>query len=279
MPITHCGDLMVMSILLMKRFVTSMLQGLGSALLLALPFVAQAEYGYNLPVGVTPVSHQIYDLHMLIFYICLAIGAGVFAALFYAIYAFRKSRGAVAANYHESFWIEILWTAIPLLLVVVMLIPAVRLLTKMDDTSKPVMNIKITGAQWKWQYSYLEEGIQFFSNLSTSPAQIRGQQPKGKHYLLEVDKPMVVPIHQKIRLLFTSSDVNHSWWVPDLGVKMDCIPGYVNEAWIWIEKPGMYRGQCTELCGMQHGYMPIVVDARSEADYEQWVRQQQSQTR
>ena len=240
---------------------------------------ASAEYSINLPVGVTPVSHQIYDLHMLIFYICLAIGVGVFAALFYAIFAFRKSNGAVAANYHESLWIEILWTAIPLVLVVLMLIPAVRLLSKIDDTSKPVMNIKVTGAQWKWQYSYLEEGIEFYSNLSTSPAQIRGLQPKGKHYLLEVDKPMVVPIHQKIRLLFTSNDVNHSWWVPELGVKVDCIPGYVNESWIWIEKPGMYRGQCTELCGMQHGYMPIVVDARSEADYEKWVRSQQKQQR
>ena len=240
---------------------------------------ASAEYSINLPMGVTPVSHQIYDLHMLIFYICLAIGVGVFAALFYAIFAFRKSNGAVAANYHESLWIEILWTAIPLVLVVLMLIPAVRLLSKIDDTSKPVMNIKVTGAQWKWQYSYLEEGIEFYSNLSTSPAQIRGLQPKGKHYLLEVDKPMVVPIHQKIRLLFTSNDVNHSWWVPELGVKVDCIPGYVNESWIWIEKPGMYRGQCTELCGMQHGYMPIVVDARSEADYEKWVRSQQKQQR
>lgn len=240
---------------------------------------ASAEYSINLPVGVTPVSHQIYDLHMLIFYICLAIGVGVFAALFYAIFAFRKSNGAVAANYHESLWIEILWTAIPLVLVVLMLIPAVRLLSKIDDTSKPVMNIKVTGAQWKWQYSYLEEGVEFYSNLSTSPAQIRGLQPKGKHYLLEVDKPMVVPIHQKIRLLFTSNDVNHSWWVPELGVKVDCIPGYVNESWIWIEKPGMYRGQCTELCGMQHGYMPIVVDARSEADYEKWVRSQQKQQR
>lgn len=233
-----------------------------------------ADYTINLPVGVTPVSHKIYDLHMLIFYICLAIGIGVFAALFYAIYAFRRSQGAVASNYHENFWIEILWTAIPLVLVVLMLVPAIRLLGKMDDTSKPVMNIKVTGAQWKWQYSYLEEGIEFYSNLSTSPAQIRGLKPKGKYYLLEVDKPMVVPIQQKIRLLFTSNDVNHSWWVPELGVKMDCIPGYVNESWMWIEKPGMYRGQCTELCGMQHGYMPIVVDARSEADYEKWLQEQ-----
>lgn len=234
-----------------------------------------AEYTVNLPVGVTPTSHQIYDLHMLIFYICLVIGVGVFAALFYAIYAFRKSQGVVAANYHDSFWVEILWTAIPMVLVILMLIPSIRLLSKMDDTSKPVMNIKVTGVQWKWQYSYLEEGIEFNSNLSTSPAQIRGAQPKGKNYLLEVDKPMVVPIRQKIRLLFTSNDVNHSWWVPQLGVKSDCIPGYVNESWIWVEKAGVYRGQCTELCGMQHGYMPIVVDARSAEDYEKWVKEQQ----
>lgn len=235
-----------------------------------------ADYVINLPVGVTPVSHQIYDLHMLIFYVCMAIGVGVFAVLFYAIYAFRKSKGAVAASYHDSFWVEVLWTVIPLVLVVILVVPAIRLLSQMDDATKPVMNVKITGSQWKWQYSYLEEGIEFYSNLATSPAQIQGKEAKGEHYLLEVDKPLVVPIHQKVRLLFTSSDVIHSWWVPELGVKMDCIPGYINESWIWIEKPGIYRGQCTELCGMQHGFMPIVVDARAEADYAKWVIESQS---
>ena len=233
-----------------------------------------AEYGYNLPVGATKVSHKIYDLHMMILYICLAIGFVVYMALFFAVYKHRKSVGAKAKMIHGSLFAEILWTAIPFVLVIIMLIPAVRILTEIVDVREPEMNVKITGIQWKWRYDYLEEGLNFYSNLSTPMAQILGQEPKGPHYLYEVDKPLVLPVHKKVKLLFTSQDVNHSWWVPDLGIKHDCIPGYIGEGWVYIEKPGTYRGQCTELCGMQHGYMPIVVEAKSEKDYMAWLDEQ-----
>ena len=238
-----------------------------------------ADYALNMPYGVTPTSHKIYNLHMLIFGICVFIAVGVFATLFYAIYAFRKKARVQAAQFHENVWVEVIWTVIPLILVILMMIPTVYVMYDLDDSSRPAINIKVTGIQWKWQYDYLEEGIGFYSNLSTTPAQIRGEVPKGKHYLLEVDKPLVVPIHTKIRFLFTSNDVNHSWWVPDLGVKKDCIPGYINDAWVKIDKPGTYRGQCTELCGMQHGYMPIVVEALAEADYQKWLQAQKASGR
>ena len=235
---------------------------------------AWADWTINMPRGVTSISHKIYDLHMMVFYICLFIAIGVFIALFYAIFAFRKRPKAVASDFHESLSIELLWTLIPLVLVILMMIPTVYVMFDLDDTSRPDMTIKISGIQWKWRYDYLDEGVDFLSNLKTSPGMIRGSEPKSPHYLLEVDKPLVVPVHTKIRLLFTSNDVNHSWWVPELGIKMDCIPGYVNEAWVNIEKPGVYRGQCTELCGMQHGYMPIVVEAKSLADYAHWLAEQ-----
>ncbi len=239
-----------------------------------------ADWTINMPRGVTSISHKIYDLHMMVFYICLFIAVGVFIALFYAIFAFRKKPNAVASNFHESLTIEVIWTVIPLVLVIIMMVPTVWVMFDLDDTSRPQMNIKISGIQWKWRYDYLDEGIDFLSSLKSTPGMIRGTEPKSPHYLLEVDKPLVVPVNTKIRLLFTSNDVNHSWWVPELGIKKDCIPGYINEAWVNIEKPGIYRGQCTELCGMQHGYMPIVVDARSAADYKKWVQlQQQKQQR
>ena len=240
---------------------------------------ANAEYGLNMPYGVTPTSHKIYDLHMLIFAICCVIAVGVFGVLFYSVVAFRKRPNVKAQQFHDNLWVEIAWTVIPLILVIIMMIPTVSVMVDLNDASRPSMNIKVTGIQWKWQYDYLEEGVGFYSSLSTTPAQIRGEAPKGPHYLLEVDKPLVVPIHTKIRLLFTSNDVNHSWWVPDLGVKKDCIPGYINDAWMKIDKPGTYRGQCTELCGMQHGYMPIVVEAVSEEDYARWVAQQRQSKR
>ena len=233
-----------------------------------------AEYGMNLPMGVTLMSHKIYHLHMLMFYICLVIGLGVFIALFYALYRFRKKEGVKAQLFHGSVWVELIWTAIPLVLVIIMLVPAVRVLYELNDVRASTKNIKITGIQWKSRYDYLEDGLSFYSSLSTPMDQIKGKEPKGKHYLLEVDKPLVLPVRQKIKLLFTSNDVNHSWWVPELGIKRDCIPGYVGEAWIYIEKPGVYRGQCTELCGMQHGFMPIVVEAKTEKDYQEWLKLQ-----
>ena len=235
---------------------------------------ARADWVYNMPRGVTSISHKIYDLHMLIFYICLVICVGVFCVLFYAMYAFRKRPRAVSSDFHESFTIEFIWTLIPFILVVLMMVPTIYVMFDLDDTSRPDMTIKISGIQWKWRYDYLDEGIDFLSNLKTTPGMIRGSEPKSPHYLLEVDNALVVPVHTKIRLLFTANDVNHSWWVPELGIKKDCIPGYINEAWVNIEKPGIYRGQCTELCGMQHGYMPIVVKALSQSDYKAWLSEQ-----
>lgn len=231
-----------------------------------------------MPMGVTKMSHKIYHLHMLMFYICLGIGALVFFAMFYTVFRFRKSKGAKAKHFHGSVWVEVIWTAVPLVLVIAMLVPAVRVLWQINDAREPLINVKVTGKQWNWRYEYLEDGLVFFSNLSTPISQIQGKEPKGPHYLLEVDKPLVLPVHTKVRLLFTSNDVNHSWWVPELGIKHDCIPGYIGEGWLYIEKPGVYRGQCTELCGMQHGFMPIVVEAKTEKDYQEWLTLQKGGT-
>lgn len=230
---------------------------------------------YNMLPGVTPISREIYGLHMTIFWICVVIGVLVFGIMFYAIFKHRKSKGAVAANFHEHAQVEFLWAFIPFVILVAMAIPATKVLMRMEDSSAAVVNIKITGYQWRWKYEYLDKGISFFSNLSTSQEQIDGKVGKGEWYLLEVDKPLVLPIHKKVRFLVTSNDVVHSWWVPALGVKRDAVPGYIHEAWAIIDKPGIYRGQCAELCGMHHGFMPIVVIAKTEAEYNQWLKEQQ----
>jgi cytochrome c oxidase subunit 2 len=208
---------------------------------------------------------------MLILWICVIIGIGVFGVMFYSIFHHRKSRGAVAAEFHESTTVEIIWTIVPMLILIGMAIPATRALIALEDTSAPDMTIKVTGYQWKWQYEYLDEGIKFFSTLSTPREQIANVDEKGENYLLEVDNPLVVPVGQKIRILTTAADVIHSWWVPDLGWKRDAIPGFINESWTRIDKPGTYRGQCTELCGKDHGFMPVVIVAKTEEDYRQWL--------
>ncbi len=242
--------------------------GLG---LLLWSLTAAADFKLNMTEGVTQVSQQVYHLHMRILWICVAIGVVVFAVMFYSIYYHRKSQGAVAAHFHESTRVEIVWTVIPMLILIIMAIPATRTLIMLNDTSKPDMTIKVTGYQWKWHYDYLNDGINFFSTLSTPAAQIQGYEQKGENYLLEVDNPMVVPVGKKIRILTTAADVIHSWWVPSLGWKRDAIPGFINESWTLIEKPGVYRGQCAELCGKDHGYMPVVVVAKTEEEYRQWV--------
>jgi len=226
---------------------------------------------YNMPIGVTPISRDIYDLHMTIFWICVAIGVAVFSVMFYALISHRKSRHAKPADFHESTKIEILWAIIPFIILVIMAIPATKVLMRMEDESHADINIKITGYQWKWKYDYLDEGIGFFSNLSTPREQIENKAPKNKWYLLEVDHPLVLPIHKKIRFLVTSNDVLHAWWVPELGIKRDAVPGFIHESWARIDKPGIYRGQCAELCGIHHAYMPIVVVAKTEADYKKWI--------
>jgi cytochrome c oxidase subunit 2 len=226
---------------------------------------------FNMPSGVTPISHEIYTLHMLIFYVCVVIGIIVFSVLIYSLIEHRKSKGAKPADFHSSISIEILWAVIPFIILIIMAIPATNVLIKMDNTAHSQINIKVTGYQWKWQYEYLDYGIKYFSNLSTSSDQRDGKSPKGKWYLLEVDHPLVVPIHKKIRFLVTSNDVIHSWWVPAFGIKRDAIPGFIYEAWATIDTPGIYRGQCAELCGINHGFMPIVVEAKTEADFQKWA--------
>jgi cytochrome c oxidase subunit 2 len=228
----------------------------------------------NLRKGVTEVSRTIYDLHMMVFWICVVIGIGVFSVMFYSIYKHRKSKGHVAAQFHESTLVEVIWTVIPFIILIVIAVPGTKALIKLKDVGGGDMTVKITGYQWMWQYDYLEDNVSFFSKLKTPRREIYNQQEKDKNYLLEVDNEVVLPINRKIRFLITANDVIHSWWVPDLGVKQDAIPGYVNEAWARIEKPGIYRGQCAELCGRGHGFMPIVVRAVEPAEYDKWIAAQ-----
>ncbi|MFN2308285.1 MAG: cytochrome c oxidase subunit II [Gammaproteobacteria bacterium] len=245
----------------------------GAGLMSAAGFAA-AEYGLNLTPGVTSIAQSAYSLHMLILWICVVIGVVVFGAMFYSIIYHRKSKGAVAAQFHESTAVEIAWTIVPFLILIGMAIPATKALIAMEDTSNSDISIKVTGYQWKWQYEYLGEDVSFFSTLSTPKEEIFNKAEKNPAYLLEVDNPVVVPVGKKVRLLITANDVLHAWWVPELGMKKDAIPGFVNEMWFNIDRPGTYRGQCAELCGKDHGFMPIVVVAKEQADYENWVAAQ-----
>lgn len=228
----------------------------------------------NMFKGVTPISKDIYDLHMVAIYVCAMIGLVVFGVMFYSIIHHRKSKGYKAASFHDNVKLEIVWSIIPFLILVGLAVPATRVLIQMEDNADSEVTIKVVGSQWKWQYQYLDQGISFYSSLSTPYAQLQNKEPKGEWYLLEVDKPLVVPVNKKIRFLVTSSDVIHSWWVPELGIKRDAIPGFMHEAWARIEKPGIYRGQCAELCGINHGFMPIVVNAVPDAEFQQWVAAQ-----
>jgi cytochrome c oxidase subunit 2 len=225
----------------------------------------------NMTRGVTEISQQVYDLHMTIFWICCVIGAVVFGIMFWSIVRHRKARGVQPAQFHESTKVEILWTAIPVVILIVMAIPATKTLIAMEDTTEADVTVLVTGSQWKWHYKYLENDVEFYSLLATPKEQITNRFAKGENYLLEVDRPLVIPTGKKVRFLMTSDDVIHSWWVPAFAVKKDANPGFINEAWTRVDEPGIYRGQCAELCGKDHGFMPIVVIAKSPADYEQWV--------
>ena len=229
---------------------------------------------YNLQDPVTKVAAEIYDLHTLMFWICVVIFVVVFGAMFYAVYAHRKSVGHEAAQFHENTSVEVFWTVIPLLILVAMAWPATKTLLALRDTSSPDLTIKATGYQWKWGYDYLKgegEGISFLANLSTPQDQIAGEATKGENYLLETDEHLVVPVGKKVRILTTANDVIHSWWVPAFGVKQDAIPGFVRDAWFRADKQGIYRGQCAELCGKDHGFMPIVVEVLPAEKYSAWV--------
>ena len=246
-----------------------------SLLLLAIQ-PAWAEYGLNLPEGVTPLSRNIYELHMTIFYICCVIAAVVFGVMFWSIFHHRKSRGAKAAQFHHNTTVEIIWTAIPMVILILMAIPATKSLILIESTGDSDITIKVTGHQWRWQYEYIEEDFSFFSSLapdSNEARQLRsGVDPATiDNYLLEVDNPVVVPVGYKIRFMTTAADVIHSWWVPALGWKRDSIPGFINESWAIIEEEGTYRGQCAELCGRDHAFMPIVLKAVSEDEYYDWA--------
>lgn len=250
-----------------------------AVLLTLVPSVSLAEYGLNMTPGITDVSQSIYDLHMTIFWICVAIGVVVFGVMFYAMFKFRKSKGAVPAQFHESTTVEIIWTIIPVVILIAMAIPATGTLKQIYDTTESDVDIKVTGYQWKWQYEYINDGVGFFSNLATPQDQIYNREEKGEHYLLEVDEPLVIPINKKVRFLVTANDVIHSWWVPALAVKKDAIPGFINESWAMAKETGIYRGQCAELCGKDHGFMPIVVKAVTESEYQSWLGAKQEKAR
>jgi len=231
----------------------------------------------NLPEGVTQIARDVAWLHWFMLIVCLVIFVGVFGVMFYSIWAHRKSRGAKAATFHEHLGVEVAWTVIPFIIVIAMALPATRTVVAMKDTSGADLTVKVTGYQWKWGYEYIDgpaAGVKFLSNLSTPPAQIEGKEPRGPLYLMEVDNPLVVPVGKKIRISVTGGDVIHSWMVPDLAVKQDAIPGFIRSVWFRAEKVGEFRGQCTELCGKDHAFMPIVVKVVSEQDYATWSAEQ-----
>jgi len=241
-----------------------------------------AEYPLNLTEGVTPTSQKVYDLHMTIFYIVTVIGIAVFAVMTWSIFHHRKSKGAVPATFHHSTVAEITWTIIPILILIGMAIPATKTLVFMEQTGDSEMTLKVTGYQWKWKYDYMEEGVSFFSALAAEDNEARqlnsGIDPSTiENYLSNVDNEIVLPVETKIRILTTAADVIHAWWVPALGWKRDAIPGYINDNWTYIEKPGVYRGKCTELCGKDHGFMPIVVRAVPKAEYAAWIEEKKAE--
>ena len=226
---------------------------------------------YNMPVGVTEVSQSIFGLHMLIFWICVVIGVIVFGIMFWSMWKYRKSKGAVAADFDDHFWLEIGWTVAATAVLVWMAVPSTQVMVKAYDDAEGEINILVTGHQWKWHYEYMEDEVSFFSNLSTSQEEIDNKVPKGEFYLTEVDEPLVIPINTRVRFLITGNDVIHSWWVPDFAVKQDAIPGFINTAWTNVPKPGIYRGACTELCGIKHAFMPVVVRAVERETYDAFI--------
>jgi len=259
----------------MRPLMTRVAAAIGLALAVSVP--AHADWALNMTKGVTPVSHDIYSLHMMIFIVCVLIGIVVFGVIFWSIIHHRKSKGAVAAQFHESTTVEIVWTLVPFLILIAMAIPAAQTLVKMEDSGQPDLTVRVTGYQWMWHYQYVGEGVSFYSKLSTPRKAILNEEQKPQNYLLQVDHRLVLPVGRKVRFLHTSGDVIHSWWVPALGVKKDAIPGYINTNWARIEKPGVYRGQCAELCGRGHGFMPIVVEAVPPEQFQAWLKKQKEQ--
>ncbi len=245
-------------------------------LVLLLPGLSLAAWNMDFQEGKTLLAHDIRDLHVIVMIISVIIFIGVFGFMFYSIFKHRKSVGHKAANFHENTTVEIIWTVIPFLILAGMAWPATETLLAMRDTSAPDMTIKATGYQWMWGYEYLDEGIQFYSVMTTPQTQINGTEEKTENYLLEVDNPVVVPVGKKVRVLTTANDVLHAWYVPALAVKQDAVPGFIRDTWFKAEETGIFRGQCAELCGKQHGFMPIVVHVVSQEEYEAWVSEQKA---
>lgn len=247
-----------------------------AAFLLSLPLVAVAEWGLNMREGITPISQKVYNMHMVSLTVVTIIGIVVFGVMFWSIFHHRKSRGVKPAKFSHSTTVEVIWTAIPLIIIIGLAIPATKLLIEMDDTSDSALTVKAVGYQWKWKYEYLEDDLTIYSNLDEKSVELSqrvdtANPMEHENYLLDVDEPLVLPTNTKIRILTTANDVIHAWWVPDLGWKRDAIPGFINDNWTMINEPGTYRGQCTEICGKGHGYMPIVVKAVSMDEYKTWV--------
>jgi cytochrome c oxidase subunit 2 len=237
-----------------------------------------AEYTLNMTESVTELGRELYGLHMVVFWICVLIGAVVFGVMGWSILHHRKSKGAVAENFHESTTVEIVWTVVPLLILIGIAIPATGTLLKLEDAKTDAdITLQVTGIQWKWKYTYVDDDVSFISSLAQSSRDVIKDPTGNENYLLEVDRHLVLPINKKIRFLFHSDDVIHAWWVPKIAVKQDAIPGFINDSWAIIEEPGIYRGQCAELCGKDHGFMPIVVEAVTESEYKQWLAGMQAE--
>jgi len=240
---------------------------------------ALAAWELDMPQGVTTLSDMIRDLHREIMLICTIVGVLVFGVIFYAIFKFRRSKGAKAADFSHNTTAEIIWTVIPVLILIYMAVPSAKAILEIENSSNPDMTIKVTGYQWKWEYEYLDNGVHFFANMDEKSAAI-GRLGKSadvmehEHYLRDTDKRMVVPVNKKVRILLTADDVIHAWWVPELYIKKDAIPGFINEMWFEATSTGVFRGQCAELCGRGHGFMPIVVEVMEQEDYDAWVAEQ-----
>jgi cytochrome c oxidase subunit 2 len=255
-----------------KKAITTINKGLAAIFLTIFSSQSFAAWNdINMTQGVTAISKEVFGLHMLIFWICVAIGIVVFGVMFYSMFAFTKKKNPNPSTFHENTKVELAWTIVPFLILVLMAVPASNTLTKIYDDTEGDINIQVIGYQWKWEYRYLEDNIGFFSNLTTDLDEIYGRTPKGEHYLEEVDEPVVIPVGKKIRFLITANDVIHSWWMPDFAIKQDAIPGFINTAWTIVDKPGTYRGKCTELCGRSHGFMPVVVKVVPQEEYDLWI--------
>lgn len=262
----------------MKHYLRRLQNPVSHLIFVWLSFISQSLFAqdahYNMTRGVTDISNQVYSLHMLIFYICCVIAVIVFSLMFWSILHHRKSKGVQPAQFHGSLKVEIIWTTIPVLILIAMAIPASKTLIAMEDASEAELTILVTGSQWKWHYKYLEHPIEFYSLLATPRDEINNLADKNAMYLRDVDKPLVLPTGKKIRFLVTSDDVIHSWWVQDFAIKKDANPGFINETWTKVDKPGIYRGQCAELCGKDHAFMPVVVEVKTPEDFDLWVKQQ-----